>query len=134
MEFENQYLTFTEYKKLGGALDEPPFNISEAKVRKQIDRYTFGRLINLEQQKQETKLCMFELINTLSNPSSNNASNNKNISSESYPGYSVTYQPITEEVLKANKSEIKDIIQNYLSECKLDDGTPYLYRGVDKRC
>ena len=44
----------------------------------------------------------------------------KNVASESYPGYSVTYQTGDENVLKAKQMEIKDIINTYLTGCKLD--------------
>ena len=55
---------------------------------------------------------------------------NKAISSESIDGYSVTYGKATTDSIKAMESEIKSIIQTYLSQCKLEDNTPYLYRGV----
>ena len=50
MEFENQYLTYEEYIELGGTLDETPFNILELEAQKNVDKYTLGRLQNLEQQ------------------------------------------------------------------------------------
>jgi hypothetical protein len=131
MEFTNQYLTYLEYKKLGGALDEPPFNLLELKVQKEIDKYTQNRLVNLPQQKTEVKVCIFELMKTITGANKEDATD-KNVASESYPGYSVTYQTGDENVLKAKQMEIKDIINTYLTGCKLDDGTPYLYRGVDK--
>ena len=45
MEFKGQYLTYQEYKALGGTLDEMPFNLLEFNARKKIDERTFGRLI-----------------------------------------------------------------------------------------
>ena len=47
-------------------------------------------------------------------------------SSESVGSYSVTYN---KPVSKEEKQERRSIINSYLSECKLEDGTPYLYRG-----
>ena len=44
MEFKNQYLTYLEYKNLGGTLGEMPFNLLEFKARKIIDERTLGRL------------------------------------------------------------------------------------------
>ena len=38
MKFEGQYLTFEEYKSLGGTLkDKTPFNLLEIEARNQID-------------------------------------------------------------------------------------------------
>ena len=132
MEFENQYLTYEEYQELGGTLDETPFNILELQARKLIDKYTFGRLINLDEQITEVKVCMYQLINEAqSDFVSHETGRDKNIASENIDGYSVTYAGIDENVLKANLSKNRSIIRDYLAECYLEDGTPYLYRGVD---
>lgn len=124
MEFSNQYLTYEEYVSLGGTLQEMPFNILEFKSRKQIDNLTFNRLINLEEQKQEVKMCIYDLINTI-NQYSNTEQGIK--SSESIDGYSVSYK--TADTNELNKIYGK-VIRDYLGESKLDDGTPYLYCGV----
>lgn len=124
MEFSNQYLTYEEYVSLGGTLQEMPFNILEFKARKQIDNATFNRLINLEEQKQEVKMCIYDLINTINEY--NNAEQSIK-ASESIDGYSVTYK--TADTTELNKIYGK-VIKDYLGESKLDDGTPYLYCGV----
>ena len=129
MEFENQYLTYSEYKELGGTLDETPFNLLEYEAQKEVDKYTFGRLIDLESQAQEVKLCIYKLIEMI-NSYSSYESQNKSISSENTDGYSISYGQVTENVSKAKMNEIKAIIKTYLSTSKLEDGTPYLYVGV----
>ena len=129
MEFKKQYLTYNEYMELGGTLDETPFNIFELEAQKNIDKYTFGRLKNLETQINEVKTCEFKLIEML-NTYSFYENQNKSISSEHTDGYSIKYSQATENVSKAKINEIKGIITTYLAECKLDDGTPYLYVGV----
>ncbi len=131
MEFDNQYLTFDEYKELGGTLDETPFNILELHAQKEVDKYTFGRLMNLEEQINEVKICIFELIKSLASYSKY-VESDKSISSENIDGYSISYRGGDENVFKANLVEIKGIIKTYLAECKLEDGTPYLYIGVDR--
>ena len=137
MEFESQYLTYDEYLELGGTiLKESPFNLLEFKARKQIDKYTFGRLINLDNQIQEVKICMYELINTLENFTNATSSETmkKGIASESIDGYSVSYASNISSMAQINQSQdavIQDLIYTYLANCKLEDGTPYLYRGKD---
>ena len=129
MEFNNQYLTFENYIELGGTLNETPFNILELEAQKNVDKYTFGRLQNLEEQIPEVKICIFKLMELIDTYSSYE-NQDKAISSESTDGYSVSYNQATENVSKAKISEIKAIIKTYLAECKLPDGTPYLYMGV----
>ena len=129
MEFNNQYLTYSEYTGLGGTLEETPFNILELEAQKNIDRYTFGRLQDLDEQINEVKICEFKLIELL-NTYSFYDNQNKSISSENTDGYSISYSQATENISKAKINEIKGIIKTYLAECKLEDGTPYLDVGV----
>lgn len=129
MEFIKQYLTYEEYRSLGGTLGETPFKILELEARKNIDKYTFGRLQKLESQIDEVKVCEYKLIGLIDTYASYE-NQNKNVSSETTDGYSISYGQVTENVSKAKQNEIKGIIKTYLAECKLDDGTPYLYCGV----
>ena len=117
MEFSEQYLTYDEYKALGGTIDQTPFNLLEFEARRKIDERTQGRLKKVEVLPQEVKICMFALINSISNYSSCVSSNNKNIASESIDGYSVSY--ITggtlQEVVNSKNAELNDIIVTYLT-------------------
>lgn len=128
MDFNGQYLTYGEYKELGGTLDKMPFIILEFEARKEINKNTFGRIKELKEQSQEVKMCVFELVKIL-NSYTVKENENKNVSSESIDGYSINYSSQPEVNLKAKKIEVNEMIETYLSECKLDDGTPYLYRG-----
>ena len=114
MEYSGQYLTFNEYKAMGGTLDQTPFNILEFKARREIDLETQGRLVNLQEHRQETKMCVFELINLF------NSINNGVEISENVINYDNT------QIAKTKS----DIIMKYLLYVRLDDGTPYLYRGI----
>ena len=130
MEFKGQYLTYTDYITLGGTLDQTPFDLLEFEVRKKIDKYTYGRLKELDSQVQEVKLLVLKLIELVDNYNKSEMEH-RGISSENTDGYSVKYSDITTDTTKAKNNEIKSIISEYLSECKLDDGTPYLYCGAD---
>lgn len=131
IEFKKQYLTYEQYRELGGTLDMTPFNILELEAQKNIDKYTFGRLKNLDEQINEVKECGLTLINLLEGYSKNSKLD-KSISSESIDGYSVSYNSNVENISKIKVNEIKGIIKTYLSECYLEDGTPYLYIGATK--
>ena len=115
MEFTKQYLTYEEYQELGGTLEETPFDILELEAQKNIDKYTFGRLKDLEEQINEVKICEYKLIELLDTYNSYNAQN-KSVSSENTDGYSVSYSGASENVSKAKINDIKGIIKTYLAE------------------
>lgn len=129
MEFEGQYLTYQEYKALGGTLDEMPFNLLEFNARMKIDERTFERLVNKGQEYKEVKLCVYNMITTLNSYSSYDTQN-KAISSESTDGYSISYGTPQKSVVEAKNSELEDTINSYLANVVIDD-VPVLYRGAD---
>jgi hypothetical protein len=123
MDFREQYLNFDEYRNLEGTLPETPFNLLELRARKIIDKYTFNRLVGLEEQKDEVKGCIMALINEVYNFNKTGG-----IASESVGSYSVSFnRPVTKE----QSSIYKSIVEDYLVMCKLKDGTPYMYCGVE---
>ena len=67
MEFNGQYLTYEEYKALGGSLDLTPFNLLEFESRRRIDIRTQCRLKDIDSKDipQEVKLCEYALINSI---------------------------------------------------------------------
>lgn len=129
MEFSGQYLTYKDYQDLGGTLSEMPFNLLEYEARQNIDKYTFGRLKDLEEQIEETKLCTYKLIELISSYDKYEIQN-KGVASESIDGYSVSYSTPDSSFTMAKNNEIKNIIKTYLVDCKLEDGTPYMYCGA----
>ena len=129
MEFEGQYLTYQEFKALGGTLDEMPFNLLEYNARMKINERTFGRLVDKGQEYQEVKLCVYNMITTLNSYSSYDTQN-KAISSESTDGYSISYGTPQKSTTEAKNSELEDIIDTYLSNLIVND-VSVLYRGAD---
>lgn len=129
MEFNNQYLTYEEYKSLGGTLGEMPFNILELKARQVINERTQNRLKNIEEIPQEVKICVYDLINTMNKYNLSNNSTSSNISSENTDGYSVTYKSGT-ELTEEQKKQYDDVIETDLYGVIVDN-TPILYLGVN---
>lgn len=134
MEFTGQYLTYEEYKSLGGNLDQTPFNLLEFEARKIIDGNTQNRLINVSEIPQEVKLCIFKLINSILKFSKEeDNSQNSNIASENIDGYSVTYNNVSldqiENVVKSKNIELNDIVYDYLLGVIVNDKA-LLYRGI----
>lgn len=128
MKFENQFLTYDEYVTLGGKLNEMPFNILEFKARQIINLETQNRLIGLDEQRDEVKACIFQLVDTIDKHESQMQS--KNVTSENTLGYSVSYANVGTDTLTINDKEVEDIVYTWLINCRMENGTPYLYRGV----
>lgn len=125
MKFENQYLTYEEYKEeLKGELSEMSFNLLEYRSEKEVDEQTSNRFRKLKEYPIELKLCINELITEIKKY---NDVGNK--SSETVGNYSVSYdRPVTEE----KKKSLNAIIKTYLSEVKAN-GVFVLYCGADKK-
>ena len=136
MEFSGQYLTYEDYKALGGTLDLTPFNLLEFEARRQIDIRTLNRLKNVSSEKipQEIKLCILKLIEAIDNNASSikSATENGNIASENTDGYSVTYVKSAQikEIVNSRSTEINDIIDTYLLNV-IYNGQHIVYLGVE---
>lgn len=131
MEFNGQYLTYDEYKALGGSLDQTPFNLLEYEARRIIDSRTLQRLKGINQIPQEVKMCMFSLVNTI-NGYANQSQTSKNISSESVGSYSVSYITGTQiqETINSKNAELTDIVLTYLTGV-IVNGEHLVYLGVN---
>ena len=129
MEFNNQYLTYGEYKSLGGTLGEMPFNILELKAQQIINERTQNRLKDVEKIPQEVKICVYDLIQIINKYNNSNNSTSSNVSSENIDGYSVTYKSGT-ELTEEQKKQYDDVIETDLYGVIVDN-TPILYLGVN---
>ena len=129
MEFNNQYLSYEEYKSLGGTLGEMPFNILELKARQIINERTQNRLKDVEKIPQEVKICVYDLIQTINKYNNSNNSTSSNISSENIDGYSVSYKSGT-ELTEEQKKQYDDVMETDLYGVIVDN-TPILYLGVN---
>ena len=129
MEFNNQYLSYEEYKSLGGTLGEMPFNILELKARQVINERTQNRLKNIKEIPQEVKICVYDLINTMNKYNLSDNSTSSNVSSENTDGYSVTYKSGT-ELTEEQKKQYDDVMETDLYGVIVDN-TPILYLGVN---
>lgn len=114
MEFEGQYLTYEEYRALGGTLDLTSFNLLEYEARNQIDLRTQNRLINCDTIPQKVKICVFHIIEKINSyaQTSNNVIEQGNLASESIDGYSRSFAGINQiqEIVKSKNAEIQDLM------------------------
>jgi hypothetical protein len=131
MEFSGQYLTYEEYKALGGTIDLTPFQLLEFECRRRIDERTQNRLRNIDKIPKEVRLCIYKLMNVMSSYDQGLDTVSRNIASENIDGYSVSYVTGSQiqEVLKTKNREIDDIIMTYLSGVIVND-EHILFLGV----
>ena len=116
MEESEKYLTYQEYRSLGGTLDLMPFNLLEFEAERKIDERTQNRLKDVEEIPEEVKKCMFRLIDLMSTYDEQLSNATKGIASENIDGYSVSYITGSQanEIIKSKINEINDIITTYL--------------------
>lgn len=111
--FDGKYLTYAEYRSLGGTLEETPFNLLEFEARKQIDLRTQRRLIGLDTIPNEVKLCDFHLINKIESFANTIQQTSQNsVSQETIDGYSVVYLSPSEisNIVSSKNIELQDIM------------------------
>lgn len=136
MEFSGQYLTYAEYRDLGGTLEITPFNLLEFEARRKIDIRTLNRLKGIDSANipQEVKLCEYNLISSINDYASSikSATENGNVASESTDGYSVTYVKSSsiKDIVNSKSVELDDIISTYLIGV-IFNGEHIMYLGVD---
>ena len=134
MEFSGQYLTYGEYRALGGTLDLTPFNLLEFESRRLIDIRTQNRLKNVDKNSipNEVKLCEYKMINNINGyTKSIDKAINENVKSENTDGYSVSYATTSdiEEIIKSKSAELNDTIRTYLLGVVVN-GEHLMYVGV----
>lgn len=134
------YLTYLEYKAYGGTLDETTFNDVAFEAASMIDWYTFNRLQNDTEYPEAVKRCMYSIIkyviaqqqvSGIASDNANNSGVNAGIVSHSNDGVSESFNILSaKDVIDAGKSQIKQLVNQYLSSVVNSLGQKVLYRGV----
>ena len=121
-----QYLTYEEYKSMGGELNETAFKRSIYKACGVIDEHTHCRLQKGEIVSDMVKACICELVEYINN---NSATKNITSKSQSAGGVSESESYSTKSTDDMS-DDMYNIIRSYLSnELDIDD-VPLLYRGA----
>lgn len=134
------YLSYEDYVKLGGTLDEPSFNRIQFKVQKEIDYATFGRVKDEVPVRESVKMLCFELIEIekgemLTSGSQSDQTSDKNISSVSNDGFSVSF--FRDKLSEMSDAELKtykrNLFRQYLAGEVNDEGIPLIFSGCCTR-
>ena len=122
-----QYLTYEEYKSMGGELNETAFKRNIDRACAFIDASTQNRLQIVLEVSTKVKACVRDLVEYLAN----NALSGKAVTSKSQSagGVSESESYETKTADDAN-TEMLNIVYDYLATEKDDCGTPLMYRGA----
>jgi len=131
MENSEKYLTYQDYRSMGGTLDLMPFNLLEFEAKRKIDERTQNRLKSVDSLPLEVKMCMLRLVSLMSEYAKELEQASNGIASENIDGYSVSYITGSQvsEVIKNKAKEIDDVITTYLMGVVVN-GEHILYLGV----
>ena len=137
------YLSYAEYQSMGGTLTQTTFNDFEFEAETLIDWYTFSRLKKFSESDypDALKRCMYHIIQSLvsqslligsaDTTSADSISSNSTISSQSNDGVSVSYNVLSaKDLMDANKTNVEQTINRYLSNVTDSLGRKVLYRGI----
>lgn len=125
------YLTYSEYQAYGGTITDAAFPTAEFKARKRIDYLTDSRVQDMENVPEAVKLCMTSIINADAASGADALASSPLVASFTTDGYSESYGGAAEQqaALQAALSrQIKEMLYGELD----DNGTPLLYRGLDR--
>ena len=119
------YLTYTEYKEIGGTLEEAAFIRNIDRVCGIVDNATHNRIEPMKEVPQKVKPLCRDLLEYLVENNSTKIITSK---SQSAGGVSESegYATKTADDIYG---DIQNIIYDYLGNEKDDNGTPLLYRG-----
>lgn len=116
----NSYLTYEDYKELGGDLSLDAFSKLERKAQRWLDSFTFNRIKELDHIPDEVKEVLVEFIKKLDTVS-NQRENGDLVTQYSNGVEQLTYKVLTEEETKKELYQLAvDWLPNYLT-----------YRGVN---
>lgn len=116
MDFTNQYLSYEEYKDLGGTLEEVPFNELEYECRRIIDSRTQNRLKNADEIPEEVKMLENKMIQTLQGYYISLNKAQSGVASENTDGYSVSYISSNQisQLIEGKIDVLQDLVSTYL--------------------
>lgn len=124
----DMYLTFDEYKGLGGTVDAAAWPPLECACRKRIDRLTDSRVQNMAEIPRAVKLCVFALAQMESVVGAVAQVTSPTVTSFNTDGYTENHGNVPDADAAAKQMNAIAVDMLY---GELDDyGVPLLYRGV----
>lgn len=121
-----EYLTYEDYKKIGGVLESTAFDRYSARAFSRIDQETQNRISKMSIVPVAVKHLCRDLIEYMHN----NLSQDKALSSVSQSqGGASESESYVNKTADDMDNDISNLIYDYLASVTDDNGTPLLYRG-----
>ena len=132
------YLSYEEYREMGGTLDNTAFSNYLIDAETLIDWYTFNRLHNEIDIPVRVKQCVFKLISLADMKAKSfvlgrevDGTGNAAVSAQSNDGVSISYNTLSaSQAFDLIKSESNQIVKQYLNGVVNSIGRKLLYRGI----
>lgn len=125
-----QYLTYDEYRRMGGELEETDFSTKEQEAEMEINFLTDRRLVLDTAIPGEVKNLVFNLIDLISQKVAYESADSGTVASVSNDGVSVSYVKQTaQEFLDGYEDNLKKMIVKYLYGLTNQAGESLIYRG-----
>ena len=134
------YLSYSEYQKYGGKLDETTYNEYAFEAESVVDYYTFNRLKNDTVVSEPVKRLIFALIDIaqkkeatlgLGVSSNHSAANEVYITRQANDGVDTTYNSMSASSLyQMCRQEMNRAVNRYLAHVVNQAGQKVLYRGL----
>ena len=131
------YLTYEEYRNMGGTLEEVPFTKFEFQAEAEINYATFNRLKRDTVIAEEVKRLTFYLIELMQKKSAalslgkGGTYDSTYITTQSNDGVSISYNGMApSDLIKLCKTDSLNAIRSYLDGVTNEAGRKLLYRGL----
>lgn len=121
------YLTYTEYKEIGGTLEETAFNRNIDRACGIIDNATHNRIECMEEVPQKAKALCRDLVEYLAKNDTTEIAVTSRSQSAGGVSESESYATKTADDVYG---DIQNMIYDYLLNVTDDNGIPLLYRGA----
>lgn len=121
-----EYLTYDEYKEIGGVLESAAFNRYSVRAFARITQETQGRIENMKNIPTEVKHLCRDLIEYLHN---NVNTDRTVISASQSQGGSSESESYADKSIGNIDEEIGNLFYDYLAKITNDEGVYLLYRG-----
>ena len=131
------YLTYEEYLRMGGTLDEIPFTQFEFQAEAEINYATFGRLKGDSVVPEAVKRLTLYLVGLMEKKADafslgkGSSATSTHITSQSNDGVSISYNGMSpSDLIKLSESDSLKAIRSHLEGVTNEAGRKLLYRGI----
>ena len=123
------YLTYEQYKEIGGALDLTAFNRFESRACGIIDNATHNRVECMAEVPQRARALCRDLVEYLARNDTTEIAVTSRSQSAGGVSESESYATKTADDVYG---DIQNMVYDYLLNVTDDNGTPLLYRGCSR--